>query len=79
MVSAAWAARIAAPVSVYAAPGSWPMHIVADALDMCAGSIASWVAAMSRELAGDGDIDLSLRTTVPLRNFIVAPRCVNQQ
>lgn len=74
LVTAAWAARVAAPITVTAdSDGRWPVSAVRDALDICSDSVRWWVASMSRELAGDFDRDLELRIGPPLREFIVSP------
>jgi hypothetical protein len=76
LVSAAWAARIAAPITVTPAVGSWSAPVVSDALGMSTEPVRQWVASMSRELAGDDDRDLMLRIGQPLRRFLISPAAV---
>lgn len=73
LVSAAWAARVAAPVTVTPAQGVWSESVVRDALEMNAEPVRQWVASMSRELAGTDDRDLLLRIGQPLRGFLISP------
>ncbi|MFA5710760.1 hypothetical protein [Mycolicibacterium sp.] len=72
-LTAAWAARIAAPIAVSPAAGRWPVTVVEDCLTMCADAVRWWVASMTRQLSGEGDEDLILRIATPLRKFLVSP------
>lgn len=76
LVSAAWAARVAAPVTITPTGGPWPGTAVSDALEMNAEPVRQWVASMSRELAGTDDRDLMLRIGQPLRKFLISPVAV---
>jgi hypothetical protein len=71
--SAQWAARLAAPVTVTAAGGFWPVTVVEDCLRISALAVRRWVAAMPRELCGDDGRDIMLRSGPPLREFLVSP------
>ena len=71
--SAQWAARLAAPVTVAAAEGFWPVSAVEDCLRISAGAVRRWVAAMPRELCGPDGRDIMLRSGPPLRDFLVSP------
>lgn len=73
LVSAAWSARVAAPVTVTPAEGPWPVAVVRDALDTHAEPVRQWVASMSRELCDNGNGDLLLRIGHPLRQFLMSP------
>lgn len=71
--SAQWAARLAAPVTVAAAGGFWPVTVVEDCLRLCAPAVRRWVAAMPRELCGEDGRDIMLRSGPPLREFLISP------
>jgi hypothetical protein len=71
--SAQWAARLAAPVTVTATGGFWPVTVVEDCLRISAHAVRRWVAAMPRELCGDEGRDIMLRSGPPLRDFLVSP------
>lgn len=71
--SAQWAARLAAPVTVTATGGFWPVTVVEDCLRICAGAVRRWVAAMPRELCGEDGSDIMLRSGPALRDFLVSP------
>ena len=71
--SAQWAARLAAPVTVTAAGGTWPVTVVEDCLRISARAVRQWVAAMPRELCGEDGRDIMLRSGPPLREFLISP------
>jgi hypothetical protein len=71
--SAQWAARLAAPVTVTATGGFWPVTVVEDCLRISADAVRRWVAAMPRELCGEEGRDIMLRSGPPLRDFLVSP------
>lgn len=72
-LNAAWSARIAAPITVTAAEGRWPVNTVEDCLQLCAPEVRRWVASMARQLSGRDNEDLLLRIGAPLRKFLVSP------
>lgn len=67
------AAQLAAPVTVVATTGFWPVTVVEDCLRICAPAVREWVAAMPRELCGEERTDLLLRHGSSLRNYLVSP------
>lgn len=72
-LNASWSARIAAPITVTATEGRWPVTVVEDCLQMCAPEVRRWVASMARQLSGRDNADLLLRIGAPLRQFLVSP------
>lgn len=75
-LTGAWSARIAAPVTITAAAGRWPVTAVEDCLRMCSAPVRAWVASMDRQLSGEDNEDLSLRIGSPLRQFLISPATV---
>ncbi|WP_138230354.1 hypothetical protein [Mycolicibacterium aubagnense] len=75
-LTGAWSARIAAPVTVTAAAGRWPVTAVEDCLRLCSAPVRAWVASMDRQLSGEDNEDLSLRIGAPLRQFLISPATV---
>lgn len=66
-------ARLAAPVTVTAAAGRWPVSVVEDCLRIVAPSVRRWVAAMPRHLSEGEGRDLVIHTVTPLRRFLISP------
>lgn len=71
--SADVAARLAAPVTVTAAGGFWPVTVVGDCLRICPSAVRRWVADMPRELCGPANRSILLRSGAALRDFLVSP------
>lgn len=83
MLPAAWAARIAAPITITARSGRWPAGVVRDALWLCQDAVREWAGSMTRQLSGSNDEDLVLLVGPALRRFLTSPaaeaiaRCVD--
>lgn len=73
VLPAAWSARIAAPVTVSARPGLWPLPVVRGCLSLCEDAVRQWIGSMTRELAGTNNEDLLMRVGPPLRWFLTSP------
>ncbi|WP_234802913.1 hypothetical protein [Mycobacteroides abscessus] len=73
LLPAAWSARIAAPLTITASAGRWPVTVVRDALWLCQDAVRQWAGSMTRQLSGSNDEDLVLLVGPPLRRFLTSP------